>query len=196
MDRTKGKHGTHMTACIAVLLAAALLLGGCGTAVPAPTPGPTEAPTPEPTVTPEPEPMTREEQIIASMEEDLRAIATEDREITLEALTESYYDVVVNGRHIETRVLFWADWKEGVGIYSGPGDTEEVYATFDIVAASLLRAVLTERDMDYTEASEAYREWFYEAFSQTNSMIEKEIDGYHFTYGFTEDLGWMLIIDF
>ena len=196
MDRTKGKHGTHMTACIAVLLAAALLLGGCGTAVPAPTPEPTEAPTPEPTATPEPEPMTREEQIIASMEEDLRAIATEDREITLEALTKSYYDVVVNGRHIETRVLFWADWKEGAGIYSGPGDTEEVYATFDIVAASLLRAVLTERDMDYTEASEAYREWFYEAFSQTNSMIEKEIDGYHFTYGFTEDLGWTLIIDF
>ena len=199
------KRGTknRTMACAAALLAAALLFGGCSGTAFAPTPAPTEAPTQAPTSVPTqaptpkptatPEPLSQEEQIVASVREDLRMLATEDREIALVAQEDAIYTFTLNGRYVGPNIMF----VDGGFIFaSGTDITDEMSFTYGVGFVCLLRAVLPEREMSFSDGYDAYQEWFLLPYSQTSSVVEKQIDGHDFAYGLHEDYGWMLIVSF
>ena len=157
----------------------------------APTSVPTQAPTPKPTATPEP--LSQEEQIVASVREDLRMLATEDREIALVAQEDAIYTFTLNGRYVGPNIMF----VDGGFIFaSGTDITDEMSFTYGVGFVCLLRAVLPEREMSFSDGYDAYQEWFLLPYSQTSSVVEKQIDGHDFAYGLHEDYGWMLIVSF
>lgn len=210
MDRTKGKHGTHMTACIAVLLAAALLLGGCGTAVPAPTPAPTpteaptqaltpmptQAPTQKPTATPVP--TSRVLEIVVSVDADLEAYSTENYDFELkyggETESGSLFEITINGKRVGVRFICG---EETILYVSGSDITDEDTVTAYIAGAgALLHALLPNQFADFFEASDAYMQWFFDPYISSSEMVEKQIGGCQFLYGWTSDIGWMLWITY
>lgn len=202
MRKKNGGTKNRTAVGVAALLAAALLLGGCSTAfVPTPAPTeaptqaptsvPTQAPTPKPTATPEP--LSQEEQIVASVREDLRMLATEDREIALVAQEDAIYTFTLNGRYVGPNIMF----VDGGFIFaSGTDITDEMSFTYGVGFVCLLRAVLPEREMSFSDGYDAYQEWFLLPYSQTSSVVEKQIDGHDFAYGLHKDYGWMLIVSF
>lgn len=175
MDRATRKNSPRMTACVAVLLAAALLLGGCDATQTAPSSTSSEA------------------QIVARVEEGLRGLSTADEEITLtplEGVESSTYAFRLNGRLSGTLLVF-ADGS--FGVFSGADATDAAIYTFARGMVCLVYAVLAGQDMNLLDAAEAVGEWFIEPSLQTYSMVGKQVGGYEFAYGCTDEAGWFLM---